>query len=201
MNEQSTMNWDDQLTDKEVYFLGKIVAHWGAIEYEIFSQTLLSFGDQVGDLAELPSQMKNVKFSDVLNLWEARVVRQQSGKRKTILNEQLVEIKRLKDYRNALVHSMLSWSDPDIGVITASRVRNKEYISVKFTGDDLFNFYQQLAKINFDIRCPSGVEDLAERVMNQGGYMSRKGVAMFTGHKILSDWQTLSGPKVKIDEA
>jgi len=91
-----------------------------------------------------------------------------------------------------LVHSMLHWSPQDIGVITAARVRNKEYISVKFTSDDLADFYQRLSRVNFSIRCPGGLEELAEQRMSQGGYINRLGIAMLSGHEIMSEWPELA---------
>lgn len=191
-DEPLPLNWNDELTDKEIYCLGKIVAHWGAIEYEVFSQTLLSFEGENGELSELPAAMRNLRFSNVLDLWEKRVVNKQPDERKQVLEKQLEEIRKLKDMRNALVHSMLHWSPEDIGVITAARVRNKEYITVKFTGDDLDDFFQRLARINFNIRLPGGLEELAEQRMEQGAFISRQGLAMFTGHEVLSDWHSLS---------
>lgn len=193
--ESLPLSWNDELTDKEVYFIGKIVAHWGAIEYEVFSQTLLSFENEIGDVSELPSAMRSVRFSNVLDLWEKRVVSMQPADRRQVLEEQLEEINRLMDMRNALVHSMLLWSPQDIGVITASRVRNKEYISVKFTSDDLADFYQRLSRVNFNIRCPGSLEELAEQRLSQGGYISRRGIAMLSGHEIVSEWPEIANLK------
>ena len=31
-----TINLDMNLSDKEIFFIGKIIAEWGAIEHEIF---------------------------------------------------------------------------------------------------------------------------------------------------------------------
>ena len=182
------MGWDEQLTDKEVYYLGKVVAHWGAIEYEVFIQTLQTFDGAVNNVSELPKPMKNLNFSAVLDLWEERVINNTSGERGEILRIQLQKIKEASEFRHTLVHSMLHYSQTDIGRITASRVKNREYIQVDISGDDLLDFYTRLSEINFYLRAPGGADEFAEIKVREGGGFSRRGLAMVTGHEILSDW-------------
>jgi len=174
--------FDLELSDKEVFYVGKIVSQWGSIEHEIFNQCLLTFDQEE---IKLPKAMNNLCFSDVLKLWIKRVVDVDNEERQTILLQQYEKIIELKDYRNALVHGMWNWdlSEPD--VITTSRIRKKEIISTKFKPDDLVDFYTQLAKINFNIRFPGGVEELAEARMAQSGYIDRRGFEMLFGNNDL----------------
>jgi hypothetical protein len=187
-DESVDFSWNDELTDREIHFIGKVVAHWGAIENEIFMQTLQSFGGEIKDYKDLPSAMKSLNFPAVLELWEERVAHLADEKRKKVLKEQAVKIKEVQEYRNALVHSMLSWSAPDIGTIFATRIKKKQYITVQFKADDLESLYSRLAKINFNIRCPGGLEELAEIHAKEGGYFSRNFLAMMSGHEIEQDW-------------
>lgn len=180
--------WDDQLTDKEVYYLGKIVAHWGAIEYEVFSQTLQTFEDTTDDPSELPKAMKNLNFTSVLELWEQRVVNNAPGKAGEVLHAQLQAIKDAHDFRNTLIHSMLHVSPDDIGRIVASRVKKSEYIQIDITGNDLVDFYRQLGQINMNLRSPGGLEDIVKKRTELTGGFSRRGLALVSGHEVLSDW-------------
>src|ERR1035441_3030894 len=59
-----------ELSGRELHWIGHIVAQWGALEHEVFSQTLLTYKDH---LAEVPKEMmNNLQFSDVLKLWKRR---------------------------------------------------------------------------------------------------------------------------------
>jgi hypothetical protein len=55
---------DVELSERELLCIGKIVALWGALEYEIFCQTLMCFGGLSG--VQLPKEMNNMQFSQVL---------------------------------------------------------------------------------------------------------------------------------------
>ena len=83
---------------------------------------------------------------------------------------------------------MWDWSASDLSSISTVRVRRKEIHTTHFTADDLENFYGQLARINFTIRCPGGIEDLARQRVESGGYMSRWFVGMMTGNSLADDW-------------
>lgn len=62
------------LSERELYFIGRIVAAWGAIESEIFVQTVQALNpDSLGDL---PAAMNNLQPSRVLELWKEHVVGQ-----------------------------------------------------------------------------------------------------------------------------
>lgn len=171
-----------ELSERECGLIGLIVTQWGAMEYEIFHQTLRRLDDE--DVPELPKEMNNVRFSKVLELWEEKVVEASVGERRDTLRKQLAHIRHLSDYRNALVHGMLRWSASDLSRLTAMRVRKKEILSVHFSSDDLFDFQQKLAEINFRIRYPLGLADRAAEMEKVGGHISRAGMAMLTGHPL-----------------
>jgi hypothetical protein len=44
----------------------------------------------------------------------------------------------------------------------------------------------EVAKINFNIRYPRGIEDLAE-IINKGGYIGRFTVSMLTGNAVAAE--------------
>ncbi|WP_185966141.1 hypothetical protein [Rhodopseudomonas palustris] len=176
-----------ELSERECGLIGLVVTQWGAMEYEIFHQTLRSFDEE--DNSELPKAMNNVKFSQVLDLWKEKVVEVSAPERRDVLRKQLSQIKHLLDYRNALVHGMLKWNADDLDRITAIRVRKKEILSVHFTAEDLFDFQQQLASINYFIRYPLGLIDRAAELEKVGGYVSRAGAAMLAGHALLDQLQ------------
>lgn len=187
-NEPVELSWNDELTDREIHFIGKVVAHWGAIENEIYMQTLHSFGDEIEDYKDLPAAMKGLNFPAVLQIWEERVADSMDEEKKNVLKDQAAKIRKAQEYRNALVHSMLNWSAQDIGKIVATRIKKKQFISIEFRAEDLENLYSRLAKINFSIRCPGGIDELAEIRDKEGGYASRNFMAMMRGHEIENDW-------------
>lgn len=172
-----------ELSDRELLSIGYIVAQWGALEHEIFYQTLLTFKE---DTQGLPKEMNNMQFSEVLEIWKERVVNRCTGERKTNLTEQYALIRHYHNYRNALVHGMWDWDRTSPDRIRTTRVRKKEVIPTHFTAADLETFSLELAKINFNIRCPTGIEDLAE-VITAGGYIGRFTTSMLLGHTVAAD--------------
>lgn len=164
--------WDDGLADDEIFYIGKIVAHWGAIEHEIFCQTLQSFDTQKDEVLELPSAMNNMKFSTVLKLWTERVVTRAEEPKRSILEKQKAKIESYQDYRNALVHGMWHWERGQVEVVKTTRIRKKEIITTSFNKGDLYDFYTELAQINLCIRHPGGVEDIFKERAEQGFYIN-----------------------------
>lgn len=56
-NDDDFYRFDVELTAKETYLIGNIVAQWGALEHEIFNQTLLSFDNPVDENMVLPKEI------------------------------------------------------------------------------------------------------------------------------------------------
>ncbi len=166
-----------ELSDREIYLIGSIVTQWGFLEAEIFNQTLMSFED--GE--PLHKSMNNSQFTNVLSLWHSRVLEQQSDDIKLVLQGQYDEIRRLNDFRQAVVHSRWEWHPDQPDVITATRVHKKSLKQVRFTAEDLFEFSTQLGRIRFLIRYPNGLEQRAEEMSQSGGYISRRGWDILSG--------------------
>jgi hypothetical protein len=158
--------WDAQLSDREVFLIGAIIVQWGAIEHEFFTQAVATFDVSEGEQRTLPKAMNNMQFTEVLSLWKERVVDQAQGECAKVLQRQLDEILRLKQFRDALVHGMWDWSASQLSRISTVRVRKKEVVTTHFTADDLEHFYGRLASINFALRFPGGLEDLARHVVS-----------------------------------
>lgn len=173
-----------ELSDKETFLIGSIVAQWGFLEAEIFDQTLLSFGD--GE--PLPKEMNNAQFTSVLELWRTRVIETKIGKIRSTLQDQYEKIGRLSDFRQAIVHSRWEWRPDEPDVITALRIHKKSSKSVKFSASDLYDFANQLGNIRFLIRYPGGLEERAREIGSSGGFISRIGWELLMGRR------TLDGP-------
>lgn len=175
---------DTELSEKEIYAIGSIVAQWGFIETEIFEQTLLSYKDD----EDLPAQMKNnAQFSKVLQLWQKRVAKVRDPRKKEILIKQYEELVSLNKFRQAVVHSRWEWSRDDPGVITAVRYHNQSVKRIKFTLDDLVQFTIRLGKVRYSIRYPNEVQDQAEEMQKQGGYINRRAMDLLTGRITLDE--------------
>jgi hypothetical protein len=181
---------DVELSSRELLSIGKIVALWGSLEYEIFCQTLMSFGTKT-----LPKEMSNLQFSPVLTLWEARVVNKAMSKCKGVLLEQCKRIRYCLDFRNALVHGMWDWSLAAPEKITAIRVRKKEVVRAHFTADDLESLASELATINFNVRYPGGSEEYVTAMAERGAHLSRRGVCLLTGNPLVDDLLQSFRPK------
>jgi hypothetical protein len=65
---------ETELSERELLSIGAIVALWGSLEHEIFCRTLGSFTGSEISGRRLPKAMNNMQFSEVLELWETRVV-------------------------------------------------------------------------------------------------------------------------------
>ncbi len=175
-----------ELSERELLSIGTIVALWGSLEYEIFHQTLTLFS-AITDV-QLPKEMNNMQFSQVLRLWGMHVVNKATGKRKAVLQEQYKNILHYHDFRNALVHGMWDWSTAAPEKITATRIRKKEILRTQFTADDLASFALVLGTINFKVRYPGGLEEYANEIGEQGSSVSRRGFCLMTGHPLLNDY-------------
>lgn len=191
--------WGEELSDREVFLIGKIIVQWGALEHEVFSQTILTFDAPEGEQTALPRAMNNLQFTDLLSQWKVRVVDKAQGERANVLQQQFDEILRLKEFRDALVHGMWDWSVVELAKISTVRIRKKEIITTHFTADDLNDFCDRLASINFKVRFPGGVEELARKRAEQSFYISRRGLSLLTGDRVAGDWLS-SAPQPK-DEA
>lgn len=181
--------YDVPLSDKEGILLGRIIALWGALESEVFEQTLATFDEQ--GIEELPSAMNNLSFVKVLELWKARIVDAAEGERAYVLKQQFDRILHLHEYRNALIHGMWTWSMAEPGDICTTRMAKKQVITMRFPAGSLADFHEELGVINFKIRYPGGLVDLAHRRAAEGGYISRRALCILTGNSAADGWLTL----------
>ena len=180
--------WNDELSDRETWLIGKVIAQWGALEHEVFVQTLMTFDAPEGEEVALPRAMNNLQFTDVLSLWKERVADKTGGSRGAVLQQQYERILKLKKYRDALVHSMLEWSHEELSKINALRIRKKEIVSVQFVANDLADFYGRVGSINFNLRFPGGIEELAQKQAEAGFYASRRWLSLTTSDPLAGEW-------------
>jgi hypothetical protein len=179
--------FDLELSERETFFVGKIVTLWGALEHEIFSQTVLTYDEEGMSFDKLPKALKGQQFSDILNLWHDRVVANAKPKVRRVLEEQYKAITHYQNYRNALVHGMLDYVATDIGRLVSRRVKKNQFITMQFTADELQEFALELHRINFRIRYPRGPNQLAMELSRQGLHVSRRAQALLTGHPVADE--------------
>jgi hypothetical protein len=178
-----------ELSERETYLIGSIVAQWGFLEGDIFNQTLAT----IAEGEELPKAMNNAQFSEVLKLWLARVVEHQDDTRRAVLKAQHDEIVALAEYRQAVVHSMWEWEYGTPDQIIAVRVHKKTIKRVTLTADDLADISMRLGVLRYHVRYPGGDEDRGADLDTQGGYMSRGFVAAFSGHPVAAELLSVRG--------
>lgn len=170
-----------ELSTKELACIGHIIAQWGALEHEIFLQTIATFTKE----ETIPKEMNNIKFTGTLNLWHERVVLRSNNR--STLQKAYQNILKLKDFRDALAHGMWSWNTDNPEKITSRRIKKKEIIEVTFTADDLCDFGEAVAEANFTIRYPGGKRDFLKSMMAHGGFMGRGFAAMVSGSPVAKD--------------
>jgi hypothetical protein len=146
-DQTETFVFDVELSEKETFLIGKVVFLWGALEYEIFWQTLNTFDLPESGQSALPREMNNMSFSLVLDLWKTRVVSTAEGQRRDVLELMYSKICRYYDFRNAIAHGMWDWEKDAAHKITATRIRKQEIIRTQFTADDLLSFVSELQTI------------------------------------------------------
>lgn len=176
---------DVELSERELLSIGRIVALWGALEYEIFCQTLTCFADE--PLSQLPKELNNMQFSQVLALWETRVVQTATGEVKEVLQAQCEGIRHFQFLRDAIIHGMWDWSKTAPERITAIRAKKREIIRTHFTADDLASFASALETINFRVRYPGGPQELGKSLAEKGGYASRRGLCVMTNDPLTEE--------------
>lgn len=177
---ESTFALDLQLSDREMFLIGMIVAHWGTIEHEVFMQTLRSFDGPDVKATDLPKAMNNIQFTQVLSLWKERIVDKSKGKRASALREVHDELLALKEPRDALVHGMWQWSPEHLDRISTVRVKKREVKTTHFDFDYLQDFALRLSKLNFRLHYPRGLVELAVSRQQAGFYISRKGLQLMS---------------------
>ncbi len=64
----------------------------------------------------------------------------------------------------------------------------------RFSADFLGDLARRVGEINFNIRFPGGLVDLAKQRMEDGGYMSRRWVAMLSGAPVDADGYPTAHP-------
>ncbi len=187
---------DAELTDREIHFIGEIFIYWASLEHEIFMQTLKTFVTEGKVGHQLPKEMNNIQFSGVLDLWKERVANKALSRRKKVLQRQYDEILKLRDARDALAHGMWHWSAEDLDRISTIRVKKREVITSHFSAKALRDIANRLGEINFKIRFPGGLTDLARARANEGGYISRRAMAMFTRTEVGHDGYPTDVPSI-----
>lgn len=163
--------WDAGLTHEECRIIGDIVAQWGALEAEVFSQTLESFDSDI-HVSQLPRAMRNRNFSEVLLLWKERVVDTAEEARKTILTESYEKILELTEARNSIVHGMWDFTVSEPKVISTFRVKDDQIIHTKFEDGALADVGTRIAELNLRIRYPGGLRELLMEQMSGGAYVN-----------------------------
>ncbi|MGC4405141.1 hypothetical protein [Methyloversatilis sp. MC4-4] len=186
--------WDPQLSDHEVHFIGMIFIQWASLEHEIFVQTVRTFDSEAKEVPELPKELNNIQFTAVLELWKERVADAAPKGRAKVLRRQYEKILTLKQARDALAHGMWHWSPEDLGRIGTVRVKKRQIITSHFSAKSLGDMASDLGEINFKIRFPGGLIDLVRARMQEGGYMSRRAVAMFSGAPVDDDGYPTAHP-------
>lgn len=194
-DDDDSHRWDDELSEREVLLIGKIMVQWGALEHEVFTQTILTFDFPEGEEPPpLPAAMNNLQFTGLLKVWKERVADKLDGNRGTVLQRIYDEVLRLKEPRDALVHGMWHWGGGNLSTISTVRVRKKKVVTVHFTVDDLGHFYDRLSSINFRLRFPD-VEDFYRSLAEQGQFMSRRAASMMTSHPVADDFWLTKDPR------
>lgn len=181
--------YEPPLSDKEAILIGRIIALWGALESIVFEQTLDTF--KVRGERELPKQMNNLNFSNVLGLWKTHVADVAEGGRAEVFKQLYTKINHQLDSRNAMIHGMWTWTVDDPEKISTMRVSKKQLITMDFPAGSLADIHKQLAVINFKIRYPGGLEDYARERGEEGFSISRKAMSMLAGNPNANDWLTL----------
>ena len=163
--------WDTGLADNEYMVIGDIVAQWGALEGEIFIQTLTSYGSDI-EIDQLPRAMRNRNFSEVLSLWKTRVVDISEEPHKAVLEGAHEKTLKLSDARNAIVHGMWDFSLSEPKTISTFRVKDDKIIHTTFKDGSLVDICMQTAEINASIRYPGGAKDFFMDQMSGGVYIN-----------------------------
>lgn len=189
--------WDPQLSDHEVHFIGMIFIQWASLEHEVFEQTLKTFDSGRDEVPQLPKEMNNLQFTAVLELWKERVADNASKRRSKVLQQQYENILRHKEARDALAHGMWNWSIEDLGRISTIRVKKRQVITAHFSVQTLGDMAMALGEINFKVRFPGGLADLAKARMEQGGYISRTAMAMLADAPVDKDGFPTGHPPVQ----
>lgn len=170
-NKELKALWDTGLTHEECMIIGDIVAQWGALEAEIFSQTLENFGSDI-HVSQLPRAMRNRNFSEVLELWNERVVDTAEDALKKTLQEVYENILELKNARHSIVHGMWDFTVSEPKTISTFRVKDDQIIHTTFKDGALADVGMRIAELNMSLRYPGGMIEFFKEQMSGGVYVN-----------------------------
>lgn len=177
------------VSDREKFFIAETLSQWGAIEHEVFLQTLMTF--EPGEA--LPKEMNNIQFSGVLKLWKERVVDQADAEHAEALRNVHTGIEAKQEARNTLVHGMWSWDTSAPGQIFVTRVKRDSVIRSVFDAASLQNLALDVCDLYYKLRYPRGEIDRAEELGENGHSVSRRWVASMSGDPVAADLSPASG--------
>ena len=163
--------WDTGLTHEECMIIGDIIAQWGALEAEIFIQTLDSFDSDI-HVSQLPRVMRNRNFSEILELWKERVADAAEDAIKMVLQEAYEKIVGLKNARHSIVHGMWDFTVSEPKIISTFRVKDDQIIHTTFKDGALADVGMRIAELNMNIRYPGGVREFFKEQMSGGAYVN-----------------------------
>ena len=180
-----------ELSDREVHWIGFIVANWGFIETEVFHQTMATF--QEADPP--PVLINNLHFTAVLELWKERVVdgaEEESRAKLEALHQRLLA---LHEHRAAIIHGQWTWDGAAPDQITTTRYVRRQQIRHTYNALALEGIGMELAEARYDLHYPKGEADRGREIEAGGGFMiSRAAFAAMTGHPIAEELGLANGP-------
>jgi|GEM_PF-2255572 len=156
-----------ELTDQEISAIGFITIQWAHLEHMLLIRT-----KELADAASiaLPEDAKKLSFKVRLHAWyvliREKVTDPEEQKRLFKLHQRIASA---EDKRHKVTHGLWDFGKGNPKILIASSFRVPFDFEQNFKAEELANFANTIAEINFDLHYPKGPRSLVE----SQSYMSR----------------------------
>ncbi|MGH8533595.1 MAG: hypothetical protein ACREV1_12915 [Gammaproteobacteria bacterium] len=180
------------ISEYEMYAIGKMTASWALLESQIIKITL--------ELEEhsphtLPSDLvENNTLQKTLKEFKALIKLIDNPKLKRILESILKRVNNLKTQRHMLTHGIFTWEIKNPEKISVQTPKKKQQPQ-HFDADKIEILARKIAELNFDINVSQGEEQFYTARAETGYGISRSFAILVTGAN--SNDPTLKLPPVK----
>jgi len=169
------------LSEYEMYAIGKMTASWGLLESQLLSIALELADHSHHSLP--PDFVTNNSMSKTLKELKAitnSIVRPVEVK--IFLESILKRVHRLKSQRHTLTHGMFSWDDKNPAKLKV-QTRKRKQQSERFDADKIDRLAEKIGELNFEIMYPRGEKQYLKERVEIGHAISRRfAIALAKAH-------------------
>jgi hypothetical protein len=168
------------ISDKEMYLIGKVTVSWALLESQIIEITK-DLASHLGYILP-PDFVTNCTLEKTLREFKALVLKiEKPSSLKKRLSTILAKVNDLKVQRHALTHGLFSWSVENPQRIRARTPKKPQ--SHRFDADKIGKLAQSIGQLNFELLYPHGEKQFLRDKIKTGGSINRAFAILLQGER------------------